>query len=229
MQSGVEGAAARKHAAAVAASLTIQRPFAWFGLIEVASSDAHGVIVRVTERGVAIAHGAPLPADGATSRLVVDGVGGIALYAPQPLQVWSVMAFADLVALGEPARYTLNERSVERAIAAGFDTAQITQFLRAQSGAELPAGARALLERERMAHPIVHLRPGIWLTAADPAGRERLLGALREAGVEAAAIGGEGIFVSGEFADPERLSGVLRGSGFAPRIDSPAPAPTAIE
>lgn len=222
---GTEGASARRHAAAVAAALTIQRPFLWFGLIDLAMSEADGVIVRITDRGVAIAHGAPLPADGVATRVVVDAGGGIALYAPQPLQVWSVMAFSDVVELGEPARFALSERSVERAIAAGFDTAQIAHFLRTQTGAELPPGALALLERERAAHPIVHLRAGVWLTAADATGRERLLAALRGAGIDAAEVGGEGIFVSGEFADVERLGGVLRGSGFAPRVDVAAPAP----
>jgi hypothetical protein len=217
-----DGVAARRAAAATAAALTIRRPFAWFGLVDVATTEAHGTVLRVTERGVAIAHGAPLPADGGQPRLTVSETGEITLERPQPLQVWSVMAFADLVALGEPARYALTERSVERAIAAGFDTAQIAQFLRAQAGTDLPVGARALLERERAAHPVVRLQPGIRLEAADADGRGRLVAALRAAGVEVEAGGVDWLLVTGEFADAERLAGLLRGSGFAPREDAAA-------
>jgi hypothetical protein len=220
-----DGPAARRAAAAAAAALTIQRPFAWFGLVELAVTDAHGIVVRSTPRGVAIAHGAPLPAEGGAPKVIVGEDGTITLHAPQPVQVWSVMAFADLVELNEPATYALTERSIERAIVAGFDTGQVGGFLRTQSGADLPPGVAAMLERERTDHAIVGVRDAVWLEPVDAATTDRVRSTLAAAGADVADAPGGGLLVTGEFADPDRLATLLRSNRFAPRVAAtPAPA-----
>ena len=209
-----EGAEGRRAATAAASALTIERAFTWFGFVDLATSPQRTTVMRVTPRGHALATGAALPGgDAGEALLVVRDDGAIELTGPTPLQIWSVAAFAELDQLDRPARYRLTERSIERALSAGFNTAQIAAFLRMQSKAALPASVLAMLDQERREHPAVQIRPATLLSIVDPDARERLRALLVSSGITPVSTA-EGLLVTADQATSERLGLIIRSAGF---------------
>jgi hypothetical protein len=211
-----DGAEARRAAALSVISLTIRRAFAWFGLIETRRAAAHGYVMRITPRGRAITNGKPLEGAAQTGGLRLHPDATISLLNPSPVQVWSVSAFADLIELNEPARYRLSARSVERAIEAGFQANQISQFLRHQTGRPLPDPVNALLEKEQRDHPIVHLESATLLTPASDSARAELKRLLHASGIPAEDHGND-LLVRAHVTTSERLATILRSGGLVIR------------
>jgi hypothetical protein len=65
---------------------------------------------------------------------------------PSTIQVWSLLAFAEPVALSETARFRISAASMRNARLAGFRTEQIEQFLARQAGGRAPADLGARLD-----------------------------------------------------------------------------------
>jgi hypothetical protein len=209
-----EGAEGRRAATAAATALTVERAFTWFGYVELVSSPERATLVRITPRGHALATGASLPgSDTGEALVVVQDNGAIELTDPTPLQVWSVAAFAELERLDQPARYRLTERSIERALSAGFNTAQIATFLRMQTKSPLPTGVLAMLDQERREHPAVQIRPATLLGVVDPDARERLRALLISSGITPVSTP-EGLLVTADQVTAERLGLIIRSAGF---------------
>jgi hypothetical protein len=218
-----DGAEGRRLATATAVGITLRRAFAWFGLIEITTQRGQGDLMRVTPRGNTIATGGALSGAGSGERrFEVTNDGEIRLTRPSPVQVWSVGAFSELVELGDPAIYRLTARSLERALAAGFQTSQISDFLRLQSSKPLPAAVNMLLDQERRDHPAVHLRSSTLLTVTGQEARERLRTLLTAAGIEVIALP-SGLIVPTDQATLPRLTTILRDAGFMPLEDEPTP------
>ncbi len=214
-----DGAEARRIAARSVVMLTIRRALVWLGLVEVRIAAAHGSVMRVTPRGRAIATGKALNGENGVARLTIGADAVIALEEPTPLQVWSVSAFADLVELGPPARYRLSERSIERAIDAGFQTDQIEAFLRRQASEGIPAPVKALLERQQREHPIVHIEPATVIAPGSTVARSELLHLLRASGIEVEELGDQLIVRAGA-ATTEKLTSILKSGGLVVRDSS---------
>lgn len=220
-----DGAEGRRLATATAAAVTLRRAFAWFGLIEIATVRGQGEIMRVTQRGNTIATGGALTGAGSNDRrFEVASNGEIRLTNPSPVQVWSIGAFSELVQLGDPAVYRLTARSLERALAAGFQTTQISDFLRLQSAKPLPATISQMLDRERRDHPVVRMRSSTLLTVAGQDARERLRTLLTGSGIEVIALP-SGLIVPTDQATIPRLNAILRSAGFMPLEEEAAPPP----
>ncbi|MCC6791030.1 MAG: helicase-associated domain-containing protein [Thermomicrobiales bacterium] len=225
-------AASRRAAVAEVARVTLEAAFAWFGLVEIVSVVRQPRLMRITDTGAAIAHGTPRAESPAPSgpALTVSAEGEIRLRLPSPLTVWSVSAFADLSELSVESRYMLTERSVARALRAGFEIRQIERFLASQSGGTLPEGLSERLQSWSTGVRRVRMTRLMRLTPDDPAVLPELTALLESAGVEAIATGGE-LFVPIE--DREDLSpreaqllARLREAGFTPQgLASPKPAP----
>ena len=220
-----DGAEGRRAATAAAVALTIERAFVWFGFLDVTISPSRTKLIRMTPRGHALATGATLSdAERREASLAVRNDGTIELTDPTPLQVWSVAAFAELERLDRPATYRLTERSIERALTAGFNTAQIATFLRMQGKLALPAPVQRLLDQERMEHPAVQIRPATLLGIVDPDARERLRSLLSASGITVITTP-EGLLVTGDQATSERLGILVRSAGFTtPEINLVPPA-----
>jgi hypothetical protein len=220
-----DGAEGRRLATAAAAGVTLRRAFAWFGLVEITSVRGQGDLLRVTPRGSTIATGGALAGTGSSDRrFEVTNSGEIRLTNPSPVQVWSIGAFSELVQLGEPAIYRLTARSLERALAAGFQTTQISDFLRLQSAKPLPAAVTDMLDQERRDHPAVRMRSSTLLTVAGQDARERLRGLLTGSGIEVIALP-SGLIVPTDQASMPRLNAILRNAGFMPLEEESAPPP----
>jgi hypothetical protein len=223
-----DGAEGRRAATAAAVALTIERAFAWFGFVDVAISPSRTKVIRMTARGHALATGATLSdAERRDAMLVVRDDGTIELTDPTPLQVWSVATFAEFEQLSNPAMYRLTERSIERALTAGFNTAQIATFLRMQGKVALPAPVQRLLDQERMEHPAVQIRPATLLGIVDPDARERLRALLSASGISATSMP-EGLLVTGDQATSERLGILVRSAGFTTPEVNLVPPPTRL-
>jgi hypothetical protein len=208
-----DGPEGRRAATIAAVELTLRRAFVWFGLVEVRRAAAHGYLMRLTPRGRAISTGGVLPEDEPPTPLDIRDDGTIALERPSPLQIWSVSAFADPGTLDMPATYRLSARSIERAIGAGFQTAQIGSFLRSQSNQTVPAPVAAMLDQERRDHPVVRLTQATLLAPASAEARDRLRALLSASGIESTLVGDK-LLVTAETADARRLVAILRSSGF---------------
>lgn len=220
-----DGAEGRRLATATAVGVTLRRAFAWFGLVEISSVRGRGDVMRVTPRGNTIATGGALASTGSQDRrFEVASNGEIRLTNPSPVQVWSIGAFTELVQLGEPAIYRLTARSLERALAAGFQTTQVSDFLRLQSAKPLPATISDMLDQERRDHPVVRMRSSTLLTVAGQDARERLRALLTASGIEVIALP-SGLIVPTDQATMPRLNAILRGAGFMPLEEESAPPP----
>jgi hypothetical protein len=171
--------------------------------------------VRVTERGAAISHGRalPEPPPAAGAAITISPDGEIDLVDPSPLRVWSLTAFADQEALGPPARYRLRERSIQRALMAGFETGQIVTFLAQQSGAPPPAAVLAAIEEWARGSRHVRLEEAIVLSPLDESHIEALLALADRAGVAAVAIPG-GLVAKGNRDDTARYLTALKRAGY---------------
>lgn len=221
-----DGAEGRRLATATAVGVSLRRAFAWFGLVEIKSVRGQGDVMRVTERGNTIASGGALANSTGGERLFeVSNDGEIRLTNPSPVQVWSIGAFAELVQLGEPAVYRLTTRSLERALAAGFQTTQVADFLRLQSAKPLPPQISTMLDQERREHPVVRLRSSTLLTVAGQDVRERLRALLTASGIEVIALP-SGLIVPTDQATMPRITAILRSAGFMP-LDEETPSRSA--
>lgn len=211
-----DGAEARRQAAQAVISLTIRRAFVWFGLVDVRRAAAHGFVLRLTDRGRAIATGKALEPTSNPSRFELNNDGDIVLSNPSPLQIWSVSAFSDLVELAQPARFRLTARSIERAIEAGFQASQIATFLRNQTGDDLPDRVVELLEKEQRDHPIVTLAPATIVTPQSDAAREEITRILKAANIGWEAVG-QDLVIRAAAADLVKLSTIFKSGGFVVR------------
>lgn len=212
----VSGDARASRAAAIAEviGVTLRTAGVWFGLIETTAQPRQPLAMRLTALGAALASGAAIPPDEPGPRPALDVIaeGEVLLRDPSPLRVWSLSAFTDLVDLGETSRYRLTEPSVRRALAAGFDTGQIGQFLKRESGRELPPAVAASLATWGKSARRVRVRRAVAVSADnadDAAELERVLAA---AGVSARRIS-ETLFIEAE-TNEERVLAVLRANGY---------------
>ncbi len=130
----------RRAEIAEVATVALATAFAWFGLVELIRIPRKPLLVRLTPAGAALAHTEPAPEEpaGAGPAIRVEPNGEIHLVQPSPLRVWSVSAFSDLVELGSESRYQVTERSITRALRAGFEIRHVEAFLSNQSGSAIP-------------------------------------------------------------------------------------------
>lgn len=216
-------AASRRAAVAEVTRVTLEAAFTWFGLVEIVAPPRQPRLLRLTETGSALARARPLPIAEPEEGdvLMVEANGEIRLLLPTPLRVWSLSAFSELQELGDVSRYKVTERSVARALRAGFEIRHIERFLEGQSGAPLPAELSERLRswstgmrRVRMAR-MIRLRPD------DPGLIPELTAILEGAGVSVVAVDQE-ILVPIEDRDDlspreAQLLTRLREAGFTPQ------------
>jgi hypothetical protein len=189
-------------------------------------------LIRLTETGVAIARAQPREEaePGRGSVLTVTAKGEIRLLLPTPLRVWSLSAFADLVELGAESRYRVTERSVARALRAGFEIRHIESFLANQAGVPVPAELSERLQGWSTEVRRVRMARLIRLTPDDPAQIADLTALLVDAGIDAVRVDQE-IYVPIEDRDDlspreAQLLTRLREAGFTPQgLATPRPAP----
>ncbi len=126
---------------------TLRSGFAWFGLVQIGHVPSIGEVARLTEAALVASGlyeqaGRP-PAQGAPIAIHPDLT--VTLREPSPLRVWSLTAFADQIRLMPVAEYRITNRSLQRALSAGFRVEDVVTFLERQTGELLEDAAKAQL------------------------------------------------------------------------------------
>jgi hypothetical protein len=180
---------ARTLAIAQIAEIELQTAMFWLGFVELARVDRQGLALRVTDAArlaAADARAVPevhAPADGEPV-LTLDARGLVTLLHPSPLHIWSLSAFADAEALRPNATFQLRPGSVGRALGAGFDLEQITEYLERQCAKPVPTEVLHLLREWTAGFRRVRLRRATLLTPDFDTGVEELRAVVEKAGLE---------------------------------------------
>jgi hypothetical protein len=227
---GVDEDEARIAALGDIVAFELAGPFVWFGITSIHDRAGQPRAVSVTEAGAArSAPKPPPPEDGsgeARAPLVVDPAGEITLQTPSPARVWALSAFTEPVDLGQESHYRLTPEAIGVALASGVEREQIVTFLERSSGRPLPPVLATRLTDWMRAQRQIGLRRAIVLTLDDAAECESLLASLRARGWTVEPHGTQSLLVLLGTSDAdarleeERLFGVLREAGHAPRWDA---------
>jgi hypothetical protein len=231
---------ARAAAVAEVVRVELATAFAWFGLVDLTDVPGRTRAMRLAETALtprpplSLGSSGPVGEGETEAPLDVTAKGEIALREATPLRVWSLSAFADPAQLGQVSRYRLSAESMRRALAAGFDLAQVTAFLTRQSGRPLPPALAEQLAAWARGYRRVRIRRALLLTPDDPAALPELRRLAAEAGFAVRDGDGQTLIVeSAVEGEAEAVVGtLLRAHGYAPRVEAgpqaPAPAPVAV-
>lgn len=205
---------------------TLRSGFARFGLIEIGHIPSIGEVVRVTEAGLAAAGVREQPAETEPAEpvLTIHSDLTITLAAPSPVRIWSLTAFADQVRLQPQAEYRLTNRSLRRALTAGFRVEDVETFLERQGGAPLAENARAQLAQWAEALGRVWLAPAFLVQAEQEDETRALRATLVDAGLTVTPSGAS-LLVEGDHgmsaATLERvIAAALTEAGKSPQLRS---------
>ena len=216
---------------------TLTTALAWFGLVELGSGSRGRRLVRVSPAALAPTtterpdgSNATTPRDGSSREapisLAIDGT--IRLRQPSPVRVWSLLTFADPLTLGEISTYRLTEAALGRALAAGFELGQVTDFLTRQSRRGLPEPVLADLQGWSNGFRRVRIGPALTLRPDDDGQIDELVALATAAGLTAHQLpdGSVVIPLPGRWRSPDSDTAVatlterLRAAGFQPSGNS---------
>ncbi len=212
---------------------TLTTALAWFGLVELGVGPRGRRLVRVSPAALApITTERPDNAMVATTRdgtsreapisLAIDGT--IRLRQPSPVRVWSLLTFADPQTLGEVSTYRLTEAALGRALAAGFELGQVSDFLTRQSRRGLPEPVLADLQGWSTGFRRVRLGSALTLRPDDAEQVSEIVALASAAGLTAHPLpdGSVVIPLPGTWRSPDSDTAVaalterLRSAGFQP-------------
>ena len=209
---------------------TLTTALAWFGLVELATGPRGRRLVRVSPATLAPTTtdrtGTAAGREGASREapisLAIDGT--VRLRQPSPVRVWSLLTFAEPRTLGEVSTFRLTEASLSRALAAGFELGQVTDFLTRQSRRGLPEPVLADLQGWSNAFRRVRLGSALTLRPDDPEQADQLLALATAAGLPAHALpdGTLVVILPGDWRSADGDAAVtslrqrLRAAGFHP-------------
>jgi hypothetical protein len=131
----------------------IQSILGWLGFVWLHEPGQTERLMLVTDelRRVTRAEVPDAAPGGSEPRIVVADDLTIHLTYPEPIHVWSVLAFADPLSYGEESVFAITADSIRAAQAAGFLPSHVEQFFGRQKGAKIPGDfgerVQALLER----------------------------------------------------------------------------------
>ncbi len=203
---------------------TLRSGFAWFGLVDIAHIPAIGEVVRVSDAGL-IAAGvgeAGVEPEPDEPPLMVHPDLTVTLSAPSPVRIWSVTAFADQVRLQPRAEYRITNRSLKRALTAGFRVKEVETFLERQSGTPLDSGARDQLQRWADTLGRVWLAPAMIVQAEQDEETSALRATLVQAGLKVTPLGAA-LLVEGDIGKSatwleNSVAAALRDAGKSPQL-----------
>jgi hypothetical protein len=121
------------------------------------------------------------------------------------------------VRLDRVSRYRLTAASLQRALAAGFDQAQVAAFLTRQGGSALPIEVQGRLEDWVRQYRRVTLRHAVVLEPDDPAGLPELRRDIEGRSLRVTDLDGRTLLVEAAPSAIDALRAHLAGSRYAPR------------
>jgi hypothetical protein len=147
------GRTAQQEGVAYLVAAVIQSILGWLGFVRLHEPGQNERLMLVTDelRRVTRAEVPDAASGGTEPGIVVADDLTIHLTDPDPIHVWSVLAFADPLSYGEESVFAITADSIRAAQAAGFLPSHVEQFFGRQKGAKVPADfgerVQALLER----------------------------------------------------------------------------------
>lgn len=147
------GQSPHQESVAYLAAAVIQSILVWLGFVRLHEPGRNERLMLVTDelRRVTRAEVEDRAASRAAPSIAVADDLTIHLTDPEPIHVWSVLAFADALSLGRESVFTITPDSLRTAQAAGFLPTHVEQFFGKQKGAKAPPDLgdrlRSLLER----------------------------------------------------------------------------------
>ncbi len=147
------GQSPHQESVAYLAAAVIQSILVWLGFVRLHEPGRNERLMLVTDelRRVTRAEVETRAASRAAPSIAVADDLTIHLTDPEPIHVWSVLAFADALSLGRESVFTITPDSLRTAQAAGFQPTHVEQFFGKQKGAKAPPDLgdrlRSLLER----------------------------------------------------------------------------------
>jgi hypothetical protein len=213
---------------------TLRSGFSWFGLIEIAHIPAIGEVIQVTEAGLTAAGARPADAEPepAIPSLTVHPDLTVTLMVPSPVRIWSLTAFADQVRLLPQAEYRITNRSLKRALVAGFRVLDVVTFLERQSAEALDDDARDQLQQWAETLGRVWLSPALIVQAEQDEETRALRALLVQAGLKVAPNGAS-LLVEGDDGMSaalleRKVSEALHEAGKSPQLRA-VPEPLATD
>ncbi len=208
--------ASRTAAIAEVVAVTLGTAAEWLGLIETSSLPRQPRSMRLTALGIALAQGKAAPVDepGKQPALEVTLADEVIVRDANPLRVWSLSAFADLVELGDESRYRLSEASVRRALAAGFAARQIVTYLAGETGRPLPGEVEARLNGWGRETRRVRVNRSLTIAPDDAAEVETLAALFGQAGMRVCQTEGALVVECVDQADEDRATALLGTNGY---------------
>ncbi|MEZ4531402.1 MAG: helicase-associated domain-containing protein [Thermomicrobiales bacterium] len=203
---------------------TLRSGFSWFRLVEIGHIPSVGEVIRVTETGRATAGVGSLPPapDPIEPPLTVHPDLTVTLVDPSPVRIWSLTAFADQVRLQPQAEYRITNRSLKRALTAGFRVQDVETFLEKQSGEPLADRSRAELEQWAESLGRVWLTPAAIVQPEQEDDTQAVRTALADAGLTVSSMG-PGLLVHGAegmsaAALERQITTTLQEAGKSPQL-----------
>lgn len=210
---------------------TLETAGVWLGLIERSRDRATGnAVLRLTAAGRWLTAGdrsePSLPSLG-PAPLAVGANFQILLYRPTPRRVWNLSSFAEIQTLDRVSVFTLTAEALIRSLSSGVDLADVTGFLESQNDGPLPQNVTYTLAEWDRGYRRVWLRRAVLLEPEEGEEPERILSALRDAGLDPEPLSDGRIALPYDAPDAgERLYGAaaraLRERGFAPLTQPPS-------
>jgi hypothetical protein len=206
---------------------TLRSGFAWFGLVEIGHVPSIGEVARITAAGLRAAGvGSDEPNIApAEPAIAIHPDLTVTLRNPTPVRVWSLTAFADQIRLEPEADYRVTNRSLKRALSAGFRVEDVITFLERQAGEALDGTASAQLRAWAETLGRVWMSPALVIQAEQDEETRGLRAPLQAAGFRTTPqVGGllvegaEGISAAALVA---RVEAILQEQGKTPQFRTP--------
>lgn len=207
---------------------TLRSGFDWFGLIEIAHITSIGEVVRLTERGLAAAglREVPTEPEAAQPPLTIHPDLTVTLGAPTPLRIWALSAFTDQVRLQPQSDYRITNRSLKRALNAGFRVDEVETFLERQSGIALEPAAREQFHKWAETIGRVWLAPALLVQAEQDDETRALKSSLTDSGLRVTPVGSSLLVEGPDGTTPAMLqrtvTDALEAAGKSPQLRAPS-------
>ncbi len=203
---------------------TLRSGFGWFGLVAFGHIPSIGEVVQITAAGLH-AGGVGMPETRATSdgpAIAIHPDLTVTLRIPTPVRVWSLTAFADQIRLEPEADYRITNRSLKRALSAGFRVEDVVTFLERQGGEAMDEGAATQLRAWAETLGRVWLSPALIVAAEQDEETRALRVPLQAAGLRTTSQPGD-LLVEGPegisaAALAARVEAVLQEQGKTPQF-----------
>jgi len=211
--SGGDTSAARIAALTEVVRVELETAMTWFGAIAHGMAAEVGEVVRIVPGRVAALGDAAQADDGTEHQgpaLSIEADGRIVLRQPSPVRVWSLGAFADLEQLDDPAVYRLTEKSISRALHAGFDVDQVTTFLERQNQRPLPQQLRAQVTAWTRTMRRVKAQDALVIVPDNPQDRAAIVDEMARVGVDCTPLREDALVIALDGTDATKESVLKR-------------------